>query len=79
MQSLRMFKLLEDLEPNESARAVLMKFNGREYVRSREIIRVHEYVGLSGEKGDMGYTFLSSESELWEVASGLMQRVGGYA
>jgi hypothetical protein len=77
MQSMRLFQLLDDLEPFHSARAVLLKYNGHEYVKTPEIVRVHEYIGSQGERGDRGYAFLSPESELWEVASGVFQKVRG--
>ena len=75
MQQMRVFQLLEDLQPFDSARAVLLKYNGKEYVRTSEEIRVHEHVGSHGDRGERGYTFLSTESECWEVASGVFQQI----
>jgi hypothetical protein len=75
MQGLRQFELLEDLQPHETARAVLMKFNGSNYVRSDEVVELHDFIGSHGERSDRGYAFKSEESGHWEVASGLMQPV----
>jgi hypothetical protein len=79
MQPMRVFQLLEDLEPFRSARANLLRYNGKDYVLTGEVVRVHEYLGSHGDRGDRGYAFLSTESELWEVASGVFQQVTGYA
>lgn len=79
MPDFRMFELREELTPYRSARAVLLKFNGFEYVPTREEVRVHEFVGCHGDKGDRGYAFLSQQSELWEVACGLFQQVAGWS
>ena len=74
MNELRQFELLEDLEPYESARAALMKFDGSTYVRSNEAIVVTDFIGSHGEITDRGYAFKSEESGLWEVAYGLQQK-----
>jgi hypothetical protein len=73
MEGLRQFELLEDLQPNETARAVLMKFNGSTYVRSDEVVLLHDFIGSHGERTNRGYAFKSEESGHWEVASGLFQ------
>lgn len=75
MQGIRQFELLDDLASRESARAILLVWNGRNYVRTKEIVQVHDFVGQHGFHGDRGYAFLSPESGLWEVASGLHEQV----
>jgi hypothetical protein len=74
MQGLRRFELLENLEPESVARAVLLVWDGKRYVRSKSVIDLHEFVGIHGLRGDRGFTFLSPESGVWEVASGLSQQ-----
>jgi hypothetical protein len=74
MHGMRQFELMEDLRANESARAMLLVWNGRRYVRTKEIIEVFDFVGQHGTRGDRGYAFLSPESGCWEVASGLLEQ-----
>lgn len=75
MQKLRQFELIDDLCAGESARAMLLVWNGRQYVRTKEVIQVFDFVGQHGAHGDRGYAFLSPESGLWEVACGLHEQV----
>jgi hypothetical protein len=75
MQGLRQFELLEDLEPRSTAKAALLRWDGRRYVRSPEIVELHEFVGIHGLKGDRGFCYLSPESGRWEAASGLYQQI----
>jgi hypothetical protein len=76
MQGLRKFELQENLEPNGSAKAVLLKWNGARYVLSQtEAVVVYDYVGQHGSRRDRGYCFLSEESGQWEAACGLSEQV----
>ena len=74
MQDLRRFELLENLEAGGVAKAALLRWDGQRYARSKEIIELHEFVGIHGLRGDRGYAFLSTESGKWEAASGLSQQ-----
>ena len=78
MQGLRHFELLEELRPGQSAPAILLQWNGQEYVPSRQRIELLEFAGSRGMKGDRGYCFLSEESGRWEVASGLFEQVADW-
>jgi hypothetical protein len=76
MQGMRKFELQENLEPNGSAKAVLLKWNGKKYVLSTsEPVVVFDFVGQHGTKRDRGYCFLSDESGQWEAACGLSEPV----
>ncbi len=75
---MRQFELLEDLRPGGNAKAVLLTWDGSRYVRSREIIVLHEFVGVHGNRGDRGYCHFSPESERWEAAAGLYQQVASW-
>ena len=75
MQGLKQFELLDDLRPNDTARAVLLSWNGQRYVRSRQAIEVVDFVGQHGHAGDRGYAFQSPDSGLWEAACGLYEQV----
>ncbi len=79
MQGLRQFELINDLEPRSSAKATLLRWDGQRYVRTTEIIELHEFVGIHGLKGDRGFCFLSPDSGRWEAASGLYQQVPQYS
>jgi hypothetical protein len=79
MQGLRQFELMEDLEPGRSAHAALLRWDGRRYVRTTEIVELHEFVGIHGSKGDRGFGFLSPDSGHWEAACGLYQQVPQWA
>ncbi len=72
---IRQFELLESLQPEGNAAAVLLKWDGQKYVPSKEHIELHEHVRTHGERGDRGYCFLSPDSNLWESLSGLYQQV----
>ncbi|MES2790814.1 MAG: hypothetical protein V4719_14475 [Planctomycetota bacterium] len=78
MNGIRCFELLEDLLPNGTAKAVLLVWNGSDYVRSTQTIVIHDFVSSHGDRGDRGYAFQSSESKNWESLSGLFQRVPGW-
>lgn len=78
MQPMRQFELLEDLSPSGSARACVMEWNGQQYVRSRQIVELHDFVGGNGDRGDRGYMFYSPESKRWEVACGLYEQVSSW-
>ncbi|REK18874.1 MAG: hypothetical protein DWQ37_03460 [Planctomycetota bacterium] len=72
MAGLRVFELLEPLEPLRSAKAVLLVWNEMHYVvHDGEEVELHDFVGEHGEKGDRGYCHLSDESGRWEVITGL--------
>ena len=75
MQSIRQFELLEDLQPEGTASAVLMRWDGRGYVQSKEKIVLHEFVRTHGDCGDRGYCFFNTESQQWESLSGLYQQM----
>ncbi|HWA97645.1 MAG TPA: hypothetical protein VG713_04110 [Pirellulales bacterium] len=75
---MRQFELLEALPPGRTARAVLLKWDGHKYVRTAEVIELHDFVGGHGERGDRGYGFYSQESGRWEAASGLYEQVAGW-
>jgi hypothetical protein len=72
---IRQFELLESLQTEGKAAAVLLKWDGETYVRSKETIELHEHVRTHGERGDRGYCFFSSDSNQWESLSGLYQQV----
>jgi hypothetical protein len=72
------FELLEDLRPGQSAKAVLLRWDGGKYVRSDNHIDLNEFVGTHGDRGDRGYCFYSDESKRWEAASGLFEQVCGW-
>jgi hypothetical protein len=74
MPGMRHFELLDDLREGDSAPAVLLKWNGRRYIRTDERVQIYDFVGQHGHRGDRGYGFLSGESGLWEVASGLHEQ-----
>ncbi len=79
MQGLRQFELIENLEPRSVAKAALLRWDGRRYVRTTEVVELHEFVGIHGSKGDRGFAYLSPESGYWEAASGLYQQVPQWA
>jgi hypothetical protein len=78
MGPMRQFELLEDLSSGRSARAVLLEWNGDTYVRSKQVIVLHDFVGQHGDRGDRGYAFHSPESQRWEVACGLYEQVASW-
>jgi hypothetical protein len=73
MSDLRQFELLEDLRPFGSADAVLMKWNGGQYVRTQEKIQIFDFIGARGDRHDRGYARQSMESLKWEAISGLQE------
>jgi hypothetical protein len=75
MNGIRCYELLEDLAPCGSARAVLLRWNNGQYIRTSEQIIVNEFVNTHGDRGDRGYAFQSTESGRWEALSGLFQQV----
>ena len=75
MDALRIFELLDDLPPSGSAKAVLLRWDGEQYVNSRDVVDVHDVVSCHGDRGDRGYAFKSQDSNHWEVLSGLFQQV----
>ncbi len=74
MQNLRQFELLENLDSGCSAKAALLRWDGRRYVRSRDVVEIHEYVGVHGLRGDRGFGILSDDSGQWEATSVLNTR-----
>lgn len=75
MEGIRLFELLEDLRPEGTAHAVLLNWNGRMYVRSKEQIEIAEFARTHGDRGDRGYCYFSPQSHRWESLSGLYQQV----
>ena len=75
MQGIRQFELLENLEARGQAKAALLRWNGTRYVRSKEVVELHEHVGIHGLRGDRCFGFLSPDSGQWEAISGLYQQV----
>lgn len=75
MNGVRCFELMEDLSPEGTAKAILLRWNGDRYVRSRETIEVRDFVHIHGNRGDRGYAILSDESGLWMALGGLYQQV----
>lgn len=73
--SIRQFELLEDLHPEQKASAMLLRWDGQAYVRSKEKIVVHDFVRTHGDRDDRGYCFLNPDSNLWECISGLFQQI----
>lgn len=78
MPGIWQFELLENLAPEGEAKAVLLRWNGQKYVRSSEVIMLHDVVRMHGDEGDRGYAFKSTESGNWEVLGGLYQQVSGF-
>ena len=78
MGSMRQFELLEDLNSGRTAQATLLEWNGKNYVRSKQVVTLHDFVGLHGDRGDRGYAFYSPESEKWEVTGGLYEQVASW-
>jgi hypothetical protein len=74
MSQLKAFELLEGLEPDGSARARLLVWNGMNYVAAGEIITIYDVVGAHGPVGDRGFGVLSEDSKRWEVVSGLFEQ-----
>jgi hypothetical protein len=71
MINLKMFTLLERLEPGYSAKARLLFWNGQQYVPEKRVIEVHDHLGHYGLPGERGHCLLSDESGQWEVFNGL--------
>ncbi len=72
----RVFELFNELEAGHSARARLLKWDGRQYVPSNEEIVLHDVIGRHGIVHDRGYAALSEESHQWEVIGGLCAHEG---
>lgn len=73
MNGIRQFELLEDLRPSSGARAILLIWNGQEYIRSHDQIVVFDFVGKHGDRGERGYAHFSSDSNRWELIGGLYE------
>ena len=71
MSDLRHFELLEDLRPFESAKAILLRWNGARYITTGEEIQVVDFIGTHGHRKDRGYTRFIPESDKWEAISAL--------
>ena len=78
MDGIRQFELLSDLPPRGDAKAVLLEWNGKEYVKSATEVTVYEFVKQHGRTGDRGYAFHSEASDRWEVLSGLFEQNTGF-
>jgi hypothetical protein len=74
MDGIRCFELMEDLPPEGIAKAVLLRWNGARYVRSKHVIEVRDFVQVHGNRGDRGYGIHSPESGYWEALAGLFQQ-----
>lgn len=79
MNGIRCFELLEDLAPEGSANAVLLRWDNGRYVRSNERIVVTDFAKTHGDRGDRGYAFHSPDSGKWEALSGLFQQAPGWS
>jgi hypothetical protein len=72
MAQLQIFQLMDSLEPGKMAKAVLLRWNGTEYVaRGGKSVLVHSFSGSHGVAGDRGYCFLGDSSR-WEVVGSLV-------
>lgn len=78
MEGIRPFELLTDLEPCGEAQAVLLDWDGKDYVKSTTQVVVREFVKQHGRAGDRGYAFLSQRSGCWEVLCGLFEQNTGW-
>ena len=80
MSDLKLFTLLERLQPGRSARARLLQWIGDRYVPDRTaIIQVYDHLGHYGLPGDRGHCRMSEDSGQWEVFNGLnvqLQQLG---
>ena len=74
MNDMQQFELLQDLRPNGSAKAVLLRWDGSKYVRSKEVVELFEFVGLYGFRGHRCYARLSPDSGRWEAVGGMQER-----
>jgi hypothetical protein len=71
MIDLKMFSLIERLEPRTSAQARLFVWDGAQYVPASEVVKVYDHLGHYGVAGECGRCILSKESGNWEVFYGL--------
>lgn len=78
MNGLQQFELLEDLRPFGSAKAVLLRWNGRQYIRTNEEIELFEFVGTHGYRRNRGYARYSEESSKWEAMGGMQEPVDSW-
>ena len=77
MDDLRHMELLEDLSPFGTAKAVLVRWDGENYVRTNQVIDVCEFMGHHGERRDRGYVRWFEESRRWE-AMGIQDLAGSW-
>jgi len=75
LEQIRHFELLQDLRPEGYSMAILLKWDGKDYVRSDEKIELHDAVRSHGNRGDRGFCFFSTDSNRWESLSGLFQKI----
>jgi hypothetical protein len=71
MIGLKMFSLIERLEPRGNANARLLVWDGQQYVPASEVVKVYDHLGHYGFAGECGRCILSEESGNWEVFYGL--------
>lgn len=75
MNDWRHFELLEGLRPFSSARAILLQWDGRQYVPTNEEIEIHDFIGRYGDRKNRGYARYSAESSKWEVVGGMREPI----
>ena len=74
MAQLHIFELVDVLEPGQSAKALLLKWNGTTYLsRGAKPVIVHSFGGSHGVPGERGYCFLG-DSARWEVVGELVNQ-----
>ena len=74
MAQLHIFELVDQLDPGQNAKALLLKWNGTNYsTRGAKTIIVHSFGGSHGVPGERGYCFLG-DSARWEVVGELVNQ-----
>jgi hypothetical protein len=74
--SLQLFELLDSLDPGHSAEALILAWNGNQYVtKDAKTAIVYSFAGSHGVAGDRGYCFLGSSGRLEAVGSLVNERL----
>ena len=73
MSQIQLFELLESLEAGRSAQARLLVWDAASgnYISSRKVITLYDFVGGHGTTGDRGYCFQNGSSMRWEALCGI--------